>query len=188
MGENKMYNSKRLLIKLVIFLSLCSLIIGCSKVDTKLNQSLSSKSEYTPIAATSSPTNEKSLYNAGNEASPALESWIGVYTFSESAPPNISRLYSCSIYKENDNYYAKIYIIGFQTMQSLQAKVSGDENSIKLIFYDYLPDNRWASYTKGDILLSFEKRNAQLYTSWGKIHPILKSNTKSGEVYFKVES
>lgn len=116
-----------------------------------------------------------------------MESWIGNYTFSEYAPPDQNMFYEFSIYKENDNYYAKINIDGFQTIKRLQAKVSGDENSIKLLFYKYLPENQFERYVEGDILLSFEKRNSNLYTEWGKIQPILKSNKKSGEVYFKVK-
>lgn len=120
-------------------------------------------------------------------ASPTLESWIGDYTFSEFALPDQNMFYEISIYKDNDNYYAKISIDGFQTIQRLQARVSGDENSIKLLFYKYLPDNLWEPYQEGDILLSFEKRDSNLYTFWGKIQSILESNIKSGEVYFKVE-
>jgi hypothetical protein len=116
----------------------------------------------------------------------SLESWIGDYTFSESATPNINMYYQISVYKNNNNYYAAINIDGFQTMARLLATVSGDNNSIKLIFNKYLPDNFLGSYNKGDILLSFQKNNSKLYTIWGEIQPILLSNNKSGGIYLKV--
>ena len=94
--------------------------------------------------------------NPGNDrvvpTSPKLESWIGDYTFSEFAPPNQNMFYRISIYKENGNYFAKITIDGFQTIERLQAKVSGDDNSIKIFFSKYLPNNRFESYVEGDIL------------------------------------
>lgn len=126
--------------------------------------------------------------NKAKETSPSLETWVGDYTFSESAPPDQNMFYEISIYKENDNYYAKINIDGFQTTERLLAKVSGDENSIKLTFYKYLPDNLFEPYSEGETLLRFEKRNSQLYTYWNKIVPMLESNTKSGEIYFKPKS
>lgn len=116
-----------------------------------------------------------------------LESWIGDYTFSEFSPPDQNMFYSITIYKEDSNYYADIIIFGFQTLSELRATVLGEENSIKLVFEKYLPDNMYEPYNKGDILLSFEKRNSLLYTTWGKLEPMLKSNVKLGEVYFKVE-
>lgn len=120
--------------------------------------------------------------------SETLESWVGNYLFSEYAPPNQNLFYEISIYKEEDDYFAKISIDGFQTMKRLKTKVSGDENTIKLLFDKYLPDNLWESYDEGDILLSFEKRNSKLYTFWGEIQPILESNAKSDKIYFEVES
>ena len=127
---------------------------------------------------------EKS-YDNSVKTSPNLESWVGDYEFSEFAPPNINMFYGFSIYRENGNYYAKISIDGFQTIKRLQANVSGDENSIKLIFAEYLPDNRFEPYIEEDILLSLEKRNSYLCTNWGKIQPILESNMKPSEVHFK---
>jgi hypothetical protein len=113
-----------------------------------------------------------------------LESWIGNYSFSECAPPNQNMFYSISVYKENSNYYAKIEIDGFQTLQRLQAIVEGDKNRIKLLFYKYLPDNTFEPYSKGDVLLSFKKNNSKLYTAWRKIEPLLLKN-KTENVYFE---
>jgi len=40
-------------------------------------------------------------------------------------------------------------------------------------------------YVAGDILLSFEKKDSDIVTIWGKIKPIDKKNFESGNVYFK---
>ncbi|MFW6016143.1 MAG: DUF5991 domain-containing protein [bacterium] len=130
---------------------------------------------------------EDSEKDVTDEETDALESWVGEYEFSEFAPPDQNKFYEISLYKENSNYYADISIDGFQTIIRLQTKVIGDENSINLVFEKYLPDNLFESYNKGDILLSFEKENSEIYTSWGEIKPMLESNEKSGQVYFEIE-
>ena len=118
---------------------------------------------------------------------PNLDSWVGNYTFSEFASPNQNMFYEISIYNEDNNYYAKISIDGFQTMSRLQTKVLGDVSTIKLLFYKYLPDNSLEPYNEGNTLLSFTKKNSDIYTSWGKIQPVLDSNTKPDEIYFKID-
>jgi hypothetical protein len=118
----------------------------------------------------------------------SLDSWVGVYLFSEFAPPDENMFYEISIYKEKSEYFADISIDGFQTFERLQAKVSGDKNSIRLLFCKYLPDNVFEPYVEGDTLLSFDKKNSNIYTTWGKIQPMLKSNIQSDKVYFKIKS
>jgi hypothetical protein len=117
----------------------------------------------------------------------SLDSWVGYYTFIEFYPPDQSIAYGIQICKEKNNYYAEIGILGFQTQNSLLAKVSGDNNSIKLVFEKYLPENGLELYKQGDILLSFEKKDTKLITSWSKIGPMIESNKKSGENYFEIE-
>ena len=170
-----MYISKKYVIYLIICTLVGSLFAGCSRPIVPLYSS-----------------NENSVNNSKNKETikdtSALESWIGDYTFSEFAPPDQNMFYRFSIYKENDNYYAEISVDGFQTVERLHAKVIGDEKSIKLVFDKYLPDNVFEPYKQGDILFGFEKKNLKLYTFWEKIQPMLESNMKSGEVYFKIES
>ncbi len=120
------------------------------------------------------------------KVSSALETWIEKYSFSEYAPPNQNRGYFITIYSENNNFFAKINIDGFQTMDRLLTKVSGNANSIKLEFVKYLPDNMSESYNEGDILIRFEKRDSKLITNWGKIQPLLLKNNRVGE-YFKID-
>jgi len=151
-----MYISQRVF----YFIVICSVVIGslslgCSKMDSK--------------AVVSSN----------------LESWIGQYLFSEFTPPDENKFYSVSIYKESDDYFGDINIDGFQEIQRMKAKVTGNEELINIVFEEYLPDNISEPYKKGDVLLKFEKNDSDIYTSWGKIEPMLGSNKKSGGVYFR---
>lgn len=116
----------------------------------------------------------------------SLATWVGEYSFSEYAPPDQNMFYSITIYYEDNNYFAKISIDGFQRIKRLLAKVSGDTNSIKLEFLKYLPDNRFESYKQGEVLLSLEKRGSKLITHWGEIQPLVLENEKAGE-YFKLD-
>lgn len=124
-----------------------------------------------------------SLANLPMKEASSLETWVGEYSFSEYAPPDQNMFYSITIYYKDNNYFAKISIDGFQTLERLLAKVSGDVNFIKLKFQEYLPDNVFESYKKGDILISFEKRDSKLITNWGKIQPLLLENYKAGEYF-----
>ncbi|WP_373000353.1 DUF5991 domain-containing protein [Lutispora sp.] len=182
---------KKLIIYIIICVSAFSLFVGCSKTHTSLNQLSESKPENTPLKVASSSENVKPMDNSENDRtekdSATLESWVGNYIFSEYAPPDQNMFYTISIYKENNEYYAEINIDGFQTIARLMTKVSGNEKSIKLIFEKYLPDNQFELYNEGDILLSFEKSNSDIYTSWGKIQPMIQNNNKSGKVYFTIE-
>ena len=108
-----------------------------------------------------------------------------VIVFSEYAPPDENMGYEVSIYNEDSNYNAQINIDGFQTITRLQAKVIGDENSIKLVFEKYLPDNIFEPFNKGDLLLRFDKKKSKLTTFWGGLQPMLERNNESGKVYFE---
>lgn len=179
------------ILNIIICVSVFSFFVGCSKIDDSINQLSTQKSEKVPITTLAGTNNEKSVNTSENDgtkkAPVTLESWVGNYIFSEYAPPDQNMFYTISIYKENNEYYSKINIDGFQTIVRLQAKVSGDEKTIELLFASYLPDNQFEPYDEGDILLSLEKRDSDIYTLWGKIQPMIESNKKSGKVYFKIE-
>ncbi len=183
--------SKKMTMHITIFIIIFIFFVGCSKIINPIDQTSTLASTNIPKAANSNtnsinPTNNSG--NVGTEKDPSiLQSWIGNYTFSEYAPPDQNMFYTISIFKDFNDYNAKISIDGFQTIIRLQAKVIGDEKSIKLVFNEYLPDNRFETYNEGDILLSFKKRDSsEIYTTWGEIQPMLESNNKSSEVYFKI--
>ncbi len=184
---------KKVTMYITIFLIIFIFFVGCSKIVNPIDQTstLTLASTNIPKAANSSNDSINTTDNSGNvgtEKDPStLQSWIGNYTFSEYASPDQNMFYTISIFKDLNDYYAKISIDGFQTILRLQAKVIGDEKSIKLVFNEYLPDNQFEPYNEGDILLSFEKGDSEIYTTWGEIQPMLESNNKSSEVYFKIE-
>lgn len=113
-----------------------------------------------------------------------LNGWLGDYEFYEYFPPNINMEYNINIYKENGDYFAKIYIDGFQTTKKIKAKVLSNQDGINLVFETYLPDSTGQDLNKGDVLLGFKKVDSEIYTNWGKIEPTLPENKPSGKVYF----
>lgn len=177
-----MYIIKRTLIILIVFMLQCLFFVGCLKIDD---------TQDTSRIDTPNTKSEKVVKNTGNktdtQVSSSLDSWLGDYTFSEYCPPDQNMFYSISVHKNKENYYAEIVIFGFQTNIHVLAKVTGDANEIKFTFEKYLPDNMYELYKKGDNLLRFQKRNTELFTTWGEIQPMIESNKKSGEVYFKKE-
>lgn len=113
-----------------------------------------------------------------------MNEWLGDYEFFEHYPPNIDMEYDINIYKENSDYFAKIFIDGFQTTSRIKAKVLSKQDGIELVFESYLPDNDFELYKEGDLLINFKKENSEIYTYWGKIEAILPENKDSGKVYF----
>lgn len=113
-----------------------------------------------------------------------LDTWTGDYEYSEYVPPDINKGYSISVTKENDAYFAVINVDGFQTMERLRAKVTGDEKVIELKFEKYLPQNRFEPYKADETLLRLEKKDSSIITYWGAISPIDK-NHKSGNISFE---
>jgi len=118
------------------------------------------------------------------KASP-LESWVGGYSYFVDTSPGKKMVYGINLYKDNDSYYARIYVEGTEDLQRLQTRVSGDVNYISLIFEKYLPDNKIEPYKEGDILLRFEKKNKVLYSYWGKLQPVPYGENKLGTRCFQ---
>lgn len=177
----------------ILVIVLCFGIAGCSQPaepgssenHTIINTDESNTSIPSPSPADNTFGNNSE--NAGSSASKDLSSWVGKYTFYEYAPPDQNMWYEISIYTENGNYYATVTIDGFQTNQRYKAEISGDEKAIDLVFSEYLPYNGFELYTKGDRLLSFEKKDSQVITYWGEMKPMLISNEEPGKTYFAYE-
>lgn len=117
-----------------------------------------------------------------------LDSWLGDYIFTEYTNSEETNFYEVFIYKENDNYSAKIKTVdeGAGVYRYVQAKIKGDTNHIDIIFSDYLPDetNSDMPYVSGDRLLGFTKTESSIKTQWGKIVPSNEVNKVDG-IYFK---
>lgn len=160
-------------ISLLIALILAGLLTaGCSRLSKNMHSS-----DYPSI---------EDETNAGSAQSDhPLDSWIGNYTFSEFAPSDQNMFYGLWVYEENGEYFADISIDGFQTLARVKARVIGDDKTVDFLFCAYLPDNQHEPYTEGDILLSFERKDSVLLTTWGKIQPMLEENAKSDVVCFE---
>lgn len=175
---------------IIWIISFCFCIAGCSELtkpsvgeNNPTGNTQQSSASPSPVTKASGINSE----NAGKSASNDLNPWVGKYTFYEYAPPDQNMWYDISIYTENGKYYASVIIDGFQTMQRYKAEISGDQKAIDLLFSEYLPQNGFEPYVKGERLLSFEKRDAQLITYWGEMKPMLTSNEESGKPYFEYE-
>lgn len=180
---------KKLVIYVAMLSFLGSILSGCSKANNQSQDSLSTMVTVDAIRENDKDKTDKAILGSTNEnevnsGDSKLESWLGEYTFSEFVPPDQNMYYSIVINQDNGQYYAQINIDGFQAMQRLKAQVLGDENYIQLIFEEYLPDNLFEPYDKGDILLSLKKENGKMYTVWNKIEPMLDSNKQSGQICF----
>lgn len=113
-----------------------------------------------------------------------LDSWIGTYRFYEYGGNYINMNYRIFIFKENQQYFADIFIDGHMTMVRDRAEVTGNAESIKLTFIKKYPDGDDQRYQIGDLLISFRYQDSTLYTDWGEFESMLLENNDSG-VYFE---
>ena len=114
--------------------------------------------------------------------------WLGNYDFQESIPPNVNMIYHFTIYKEKEEYYAKVIIDGYQTITRLLAKLKIEDRTASLIFVKYLPENLFTPYKEGDVLLTLERKDEKTLTTWGKIEPIDNNSKPNGKIYFTLSS
>ena len=84
----------------------------------------------------------------------------------------------------NKEIIADINIDGFQTQKRIRSKVVEDNNKLNFTFFSYLSDNDYETYKDGDILLTFEKKDSNIYTIWGEMKPMIHDNNNYG-IYFK---
>jgi len=116
-----------------------------------------------------------------------LSDWVGEYGFYEFFQPNINMVYTITVYKEDEAYFANIVIDGFQTMERVKAKVVGDQESVAFMFDSYLPDNLYKPYSAGDVLLSFERKDDAIYTEWEALWPVGQELKDSSSVCFTLK-
>jgi hypothetical protein len=147
--------------------------IDCISTETKQSETTETKQSETTETKQSETTDP-------------LESWVGVYKFSEFAEPDQNRWYSIDIFKENDLFYAKININGFQTLTRIKAIIEGDKVHIDIVFDKYMPDNIIEIYSAGDLLLKLEKIDNEIYTEWVNLKPMIIKNKERG-IYFVPE-
>lgn len=189
-------NMKRILIWLSVLLVcgmlLLSIFIGPKVLRKKTADDTISMANNTvrepPALETKTLDDTISMTNNTTREPSELDTWVGNYSFSEYAPPNQNMFYSITIYFEGNDCFAEISINGFQTLERLLAKVSGDSNSIRFEFLKYLPDNVFEPYQEGNVLLIFEREESKLITYWGEIGPLLIDNRRAGEYFEQIFS
>lgn len=117
-----------------------------------------------------------------------LITWLGEYTFNENfSDPNYAPMvmdYNIKIYNEGGIYYADLEIVGQTTWIHVKANVYGDAEWISLVNYQELPDNMTFNAKSNVVMISFRKKNENIYTYWGEIEPMLIENAESGKNYF----
>lgn len=123
-------------------------------------------------------------------AANAQSSWIGSYEFDEDGGKTaggtaIFVSHRIDINETDDGLIAMITSNGYQTSKDLVGKAKAEGNKLLIYFEYYGENNTFEEYTKGDLLLTFEKKKDEILTTWGKFLPIVKKNEKSGKVYFK---
>lgn len=96
-------------------------------------------------------------------------------------------LYEINIYEKSENIFADIKIDGFQTQKRIRAKVVESDNKLNFIFSSYLPDNVYEIYKEGEVLFTFEKKEAEIITIWGEMSPMVLDNNDHGVYFRKIE-
>lgn len=158
----------------VLFISLITVmfLVGCSMNNEVSENTDEGRKEGTEVY---------------DETKISLESWIGDYAFSEFVEPNINMFYSITIYETDGSFYADISIDGFQRLERVKANVKGDGELIEISFLEYLPDNLMELYEEDDTLLILEKKDSNIFTSWGAIQPVSPDNKEVGIYLVEVE-
>jgi hypothetical protein len=122
--------------------------------------------------------------NAAPRENPG-DAWIGHYEFVEFIAPTEEEAeygyawlweYLIDIRKEDDKCTADIVINGYQTMNRYKTRVVGDENEIFFVFEEYLPDNVFEMFERGDLLLRFVKNGEEIHTVWYGMQPNVESD------------
>lgn len=125
--------------------------------------------------------------------SQAQSLWIGTYTFDEDGGKNaggtaIFITHELNVLEADDGLIATLQSNGYQTSKDLNCKAKADGSKLMIYFESYGEDNVFELYSKGDLLLTLEKRmtkgKTELLTFWGKFLPIVPEKPKTGKVFF----
>ena len=127
----------------------------------------------------------------------AQNAWLGVYEFNEDGGKNaggtpIFIVHRLEIMTSDDGLIATLESNGYQTSKDLLFKVKVKGDKAYLYFEGYGENNTFETYSKGQLMLTLEKKSAgtkqMLLTHWGEFKPIVPKNEKSGKVYFTKSS
>lgn len=113
---------------------------------------------------------------------PNLELWKGIYSFSESVPPNPAptvMIYEIAISSKDAKYTADVNVSGQTTAIAVTAEVrQTGKDTIGLFFKSYRQGNQFTVYKPGDLLLQLQKlpNQQQIRVVWGKITPLVSAH------------
>lgn len=123
----------------------------------------------------------------------AQAEWAGVYSFDEDGGKNaggtaIFIVHELVVMETDDGLRATLKSNGYQTSRDLNCTARVIGNKLDIYFDSYGDDNVFESYSRGDLMLTLEKKVAggrtEILTWWGKFTPIIPDKPKTGKVFF----
>jgi hypothetical protein len=122
-----------------------------------------------------------------------LDNWIGEYKYNEKSTEalagyNMIMMWNLNIYKENNDYYAKIEINGQQTFMVIKAKIDGDDDQIRFCFDKEVDGFGFDEFKEGDVLFQLKRDKSNLVTNWNKLTPLLSENFKNNSLCFELKN
>ena len=123
----------------------------------------------------------------------AQAEWAGVYSFDEDGGKNaggtaIFIVHELVVMDTDDGLRATLKSNGYQTSRDLNCTARVRGNKLDIYFDSYGDDNVFESYSRGDLMLTLEKKAAggrtEILTWWGKFTPIIPDKPKTGKVFF----
>ena len=108
-----------------------------------------------------------------------VPAWIGAYTFSESAPPDLIMNYAVSVCDGAGDAY--IAVDGHMTEIRLKAKARQKNGKLELFFEGYGGDDMLKKgYDPGDLLLTIAQQGQGYRFVWGALKSQLNEGARAG--------
>ena len=171
---------------LILFGAACTVLAGCSGGQ---NPPSTAPSTTTITSIMPVGTGTMGATDLAPTSDPAdLVGWVGQYSFGEvtttnpNVPPSAAMGYGMSIYQMGTGFFAALSISGNGATQSIMATVQGDATKITLYFNSFIGTNPWknSNYSPGDALLTLEKADNKITTTWVSMKPQVSGNKTPG--------
>jgi hypothetical protein len=123
----------------------------------------------------------------------AQSPWAGSYIFEENGGRTaggtaIFITHDLNVMDGGDGLTATIQANGYQTSKDLMCTATAEGTKLMIYFESYGENNVFESYSKGDLLLTLERKkfrgNDVIVTNWGKYTSITEEKPVSGKVRF----
>ena len=111
----------------------------------------------------------------GGRLNQGVSSWVGAYTFLESAYKDYYQEYQVDVCDASG--FAYVTVDGFKTNTRLEARASQKNGQLQIYFESYGKDDRWKTGRKpGELLLTLTRRGTKYRIMWGSLRQNLSSN------------